>query len=94
MHHHTGLASVATRALIVHLMTSYSQITPTELAVNDIRYCAAYDPSQPIELLFGQIGDAIDYAGAGGSPYSAAQVVTNAYALVLNTGTMPKSCRE
>lgn len=94
MHRHTGFASVTTRALIVHLMTSYGQITPTELAANDIRYRAAYDPSQPIELLFGQIEDAMDYADAGGSPYSAAQVITNAYALVFNTGMMPESCRE
>jgi hypothetical protein len=65
MHCHTRFARVTIRALIVHLMTSYGQITPTELAPNNIRYCAAYNPSQPIELLFGQIKDVMDYANAG-----------------------------
>jgi hypothetical protein len=30
MHHQTGFASITTRALIVHLLTSYGRITPIE----------------------------------------------------------------
>ena len=36
----------------------------------------------------------MDYADAGRSAYTAAQVVTNAYSLISNTGMFPESCRE
>jgi hypothetical protein len=63
-----------------------------ELAANDnIRYREACNPARPVELLFGQIEDAMDYAGAGGGPYSIAQVVTNAYVLLFKTSMLPVS---
>jgi hypothetical protein len=36
----------------------------------------------------------MDYADAGGNPYTAAQVVTNAYSIMFSTGLFPEVCRE
>jgi hypothetical protein len=36
----------------------------------------------------------MDYADAGNSPYTAAQVVTNAYSIIFNTGLFPKACHK
>jgi hypothetical protein len=36
----------------------------------------------------------MDYADAGGNPYTAAQVVTNAYSIMFSTGLFPEACRE
>jgi hypothetical protein len=93
-HRHTGFANVTTRQLIEHLLNTYGNITPTELASNDIKFRTAYEPAQPIEALFSQLEDAMDYADAGGNPYTAAQVVTNAYSIMFNTGLFPEACRE
>jgi hypothetical protein len=93
-HRHTGFANVTTRQLIRHLLDTYGNITPTDLGNNDEKFKTACDPAQPIEALFSQIEDAMDFADAGGSPYTAQQVVTNAYSLVFNTGIFPEACRE
>jgi hypothetical protein len=76
------------------LLNTYGNITPTELAQNDIKFRTAYEPAQPIEALFSQLEDAMDYADAGGNPYTAAQVVTNAYSIMFSTGLFPEACRE
>jgi hypothetical protein len=93
-HRHTGFANVTTRQLISHLLQTYGNITPSDLATNDQKFRSAYDPAQPIEHLFSQIEDTMDFADAGGSPYTTAQVLTNSYSLVFNTGLLPESCRE
>ena len=93
-HRHTGFSNSTTRNLIEHLMQSYGNITPNDLSHNDTVFRKPYDPNQPIETFYSQIEDAMDYADAGRSAYTAAQVVTNAYSLISNTGMFPESCRE
>jgi hypothetical protein len=93
-HRHTGFANVTTRQLIIHLLNSYGNILPNDIAANDASFRAPYDPSQTIETLYSQIEDAMDYADAGGSAYTASQVVTNAYNLIANTGLFRDACRE
>jgi hypothetical protein len=58
-HRHTGFANVTTRQLIQHLLNTYSNITPTELAQKDIKFRTAYGPAQPIEALNSQLKDAM-----------------------------------
>jgi hypothetical protein len=36
----------------------------------------------------------MDFADAGSSPYTAAQVATNAYSIILTTGLFPEACRD
>jgi hypothetical protein len=93
-HRHTGFASQTTKNLIEHLLKSYGNITPSDLAHNDTIFRKVYDPNQPIETFYSQIEDAINYAGAGRSANTAAQVLTNTYSLVCSTGMFPESCRE
>ena len=91
---HTGFAAVTTRQLIDHLLNTYGNLTPTDLASNDAHFRTAYDPSQPIESLYAQIEDAMDLAATGPTPYTPEQVVANAYSLVFSTGMFPEACRE
>jgi hypothetical protein len=67
---HTGYAGVTTLQLITHLYDMYSNLTPEDLAANDERMKTQYDVSRPIETLYDQVEDAIEYASAGGNPYS------------------------
>ena len=55
---------------------------------------AGYDVNLPIETLFRQIENAINYAAAGNTPYSPAQVLAIAYQIVFQTGIFADDCRE
>ncbi len=83
---HTGFANISTRKFIEQLLRTYGNITPTDLAENDIRFKTVYDPSEPIEPHYAQLEDSMDYADAGDNAYTTNQVVSNAYTLVFNTG--------
>ena len=65
--------------MLTHLYTTYTSIIPTELIENNARQKTAYDVNQPIERIFEQIDDAVEYADAGHNPYTPLQVVTNAF---------------
>ena len=54
-----GYANVATRDLIKHIDTSYSNIASTQLADNDVKLRSTYDYNQLIESVYEQIDNAI-----------------------------------
>ena len=58
---------------------------------NDITK-AQFDVNLPIEGLFCQIQDAIDFVNAGGAPYTPLQIVNAAYQLVFQSGIFAKDC--
>ena len=91
---HTGYATVTLLRMIQHLYDTYGDITPFELEDNDVRMKTPYDPTMPIETLYDQIEQAVDYADAGKAPYSNAQVLTRAYNLILQTGLFTDACKE
>jgi hypothetical protein len=78
---------------LLHLLTYYAMIAPTELTHNYERLNTLYDPNQPIETLFQQIQDARAFAVASSQLYGAAMIVNVAYTLIFNTGLFPDACR-
>ena len=90
----TGFATVSTRTILDHLYARYGRISPLDLEANDQRFKAAYDTAMPIEGLFEQISKAIDLADAAGAPYTAEQILNNAYALMFQTGVYGEACKE
>jgi hypothetical protein len=78
-----GYANCMSLDLLTHLLTYYDMIAPTELTRNYERLNAPYDPSQPIESLFQQIQDDINFAVAGGQPYRDTMIVNVAYTHVV-----------
>ena len=91
---HTAYANVSTIEILTHLYRTYGRITPMDLDANDQRFKAPYNPAQPFEIFVQQIEDAQDYADAGGNPYSARQIVDNAYSIMFRTQTFNETCRE
>ena len=53
-----------------------------------------WDPNLPIEYIFRQIQDAMDYADHAKTPFSMEQIVNEAYILVFNTGLFENKCRK
>jgi hypothetical protein len=81
-----GYLNVSTRQLLDHLYRQYAQISAADLQDNDASLKASYDPNLPIETLFDQVEDAVDFAAAGLTPYTPEQVVATAYQLIYATG--------
>ena len=93
-HPHIGFANVTTLQLLQHLLTTYGRITAHPLHENDTFFRKAMDISLPFEAFVTQIDEAVEYASAGETPYTAAQIVANSYNLVFQTGLFPEACRE
>ena len=91
---HIGFANATTLLLIQHLLATYGHITEHALLTNDTTFRHPMDPAQPFETFITQIEDTTEYAAAGNTPYTAPQVIANAYTLVYNTGLFPEACRE
>ena len=93
-HNVYGFAGTTVMQLLGHLYDAYGGITSTELAANDARLRTQVDISQPFEIFLAQVEDSIEYAEAGGTPYSSAQILSIAYDLMLNTGAFKDECKE
>ena len=91
---YVGFSNQTFLTMIAHLYLHYAKISPSDLTLNDTAMKKAYDPNLPIENLFEQINDAVEYAAAGKTPYSNAQIETIAYQLVFNTGVFALDCKE
>jgi hypothetical protein len=80
--------------VIIHLRTTYGEITPNELDKNAERMAAAWHPSTPIEDLFEQLRAGQAFATEGGDAPSAPQIVRLGYNLIFKTGLFNTACRE
>jgi hypothetical protein len=88
-----GYLNTTTRDLLDHLYVKYAHIPPADLQANDVNFKSSYDQNLPIETLFDQIENSVDYAAAGLTPYSPEQVVAIAYQLVFATGMFLDYCK-
>ena len=88
-----GYLNVSTRQILDHLYAQYARISSSDLQDNDVAFKKPYDPNMPIETLFDQIENGIDYAAAGLSPYSREQVTNNAFQLMHATGMFIEDCK-
>jgi hypothetical protein len=89
-----GLATRTPLEKFAHLYEAYANITPADVQTNDAHMKADYDVNLPIESFFRQIEMAIDYASAGNTPYTPAQVLTIAYQIIFQTGIFADDCRN
>jgi hypothetical protein len=74
---HIGYANCTTRALLEHMCTSYGRVHADNLVANTKLMQSSWDPNTPFESLAKQIED---------QPFSAAQILTQAYSLAFSTG--------
>jgi hypothetical protein len=67
------------RDILDHLFLSYDSITAVDIEQNFENMRKAWDPQQPVETLFKQIQDCVDFTEAGGVAIGAAQKLSSAY---------------
>ena len=92
-HWYAGYGQNSTQKLLSHLYATYANIFPTDLQANDKKLRAPYDANHPVENLFDQVENAVNYAAAGNTTYSPEQVVTISFQLVLQTGLFLGDCK-
>ena len=63
-----GYANVSTKELLNRLFSTYEKVTGNDLRVNDTRMNTPYDVNLPIEVLFDQVEDGMDYTDARNHP--------------------------
>ena len=81
-----GYLNVSTCDILNYLYSKYTRISAADLENNDVVLKTAYNPNQPIENLFNQFENTLDYAAAVNTPYSPNHVVFATSRLLFATG--------
>ena len=90
---HTGFTAVSTLDIMTHLYDNYGQISTMDLDDNEKRMKTKYDPAHPMDVLFKQIDDSVEFAATGNAPFTARQIVNTAFLLVFATGAYKDECK-
>jgi hypothetical protein len=94
-HRTYGFATVSTRQLVEHLLTTYAKITANDLMLNDERMTTPWQVDSPFETLTTQIDDGAAFADSGTVPFTDKQLVKIAYKLVYDSGPqLSLACRD
>jgi hypothetical protein len=88
-----GFANTSAREMLEYMFLSYGSITAVDLGRSFENIQKAWDPQQPVETLFKQIQDGVDYAEAGGITIGESQKLSEAYTKVFATGIFHSACR-
>ena len=72
--------------LLKHLYKNYAIISPLDMATNDEKLRALYNPEEPLESLIERLDECAYFATADGDILSETQLVRIAYVLVAETG--------
>jgi hypothetical protein len=89
-----GFANTTSRDMLDHLFLSYVSITSVYIEQNFENMRKAWDPQQPVETLFKQIQDCVDFAEAGGVAIGAAQKLSSSYSKIFKSGKFNSACRR
>ena len=80
-----GYLNVTTLQIINHLYNQYTWISAADLQENNVALKNAEDPNLPIETLFEQVENSVNFDAARNNLYYIEQLVANAYQLIYAT---------
>jgi hypothetical protein len=87
-----GFSNTTSRYMVDHILLSYGSITAVDIEKNFENMRKAWYPQQPVETLFKQIQDCVDFAEAGGVTIVAAQKLSSAYSKIFKSGKFTSAC--
>ena len=90
----TEYTNVTLYDMLQHLYNNYGKITKDKLEKNRQEMNKAYNVTMPIENLFAQIKECVDFSDAARNPYLQTQILNNAFLLIQKTGVFNKECRK
>jgi hypothetical protein len=88
-----GFYNNTSRDMLDYLFVSYGNITAVDIEHNFENMCKSWDPQQPVETLFKQIQDCVDFAEAGRFEIGAAKKLSSAYSKKFKSGKFNSACR-
>ena len=75
--------------IIQHLRTTYGKISPAQLISYEAEVTnLTYDPTTPVDLIFGKIDDLLMYGDFANCPFTATQAITKGYHILNNCGNI------
>jgi hypothetical protein len=80
--------------MLDHLFLSYGSITDVDIEKNFENMRKSWDPQQPVETLFKQIQDCVDFAEARGVAIGAVHKLSSAYSKIFKSGKFNSACRR
>jgi hypothetical protein len=89
-----GFSNTTSRNMLDHLFLSYGSITAVDIDQNFENMHKAWYPQQPVETLFKQIQDCVDFAEACGVTIGAAQKLSSYYSKIYKSGKFNSACRR
>ena len=89
-----GIRSYISSRLFLHLYQSYGSISPSELQVNTTRLTKPIASHLPISLILRQIEECQRFAIAGGTVFTAEQLIKASETLIIATGKYQLTYRE
>ena len=92
-HRHVGYSNVTTLQILTHLYDNYANIVDFNLIDNQNTMNELYNVNLSIESFFTLIENCVDYAQAGGTPFTPQQVVSSASNTIQRTGMYTDSCK-
>jgi hypothetical protein len=87
-----GFAHTTSREMLDYLFLSYGSITALDIEQNFENMRKAWDPQHPVETLFKQIQDCVDFTEAGGVTIGAAHKLSYAYSKIFKSGKFNNAC--
>jgi hypothetical protein len=89
-----GFDNTTSRDILDHLFLSYGSITAVDIDHNFENMRNTWDPQQPVETLFKQIQDCVDFAEASGVAIGAAHKLSSSYSKIFKSGKFNSDSRR
>jgi hypothetical protein len=89
-----GFANTTSSEMLDHLFLSYGSITAADIEHKFENMRKALDPQQPVETIFKQIQDCVDFAKAGRVAIGTAHKISSAYSKIFKSGNFNSACRR
>jgi len=91
---YTGFNNVTVLQVFQHLYNTYGNITELELIENEEKMKTPWNQSEPLETVFHQIEEAVEFAQHGNSPFTNNQVLNIAYYIMAQANIFKEACKE
>jgi hypothetical protein len=89
-----GFSNTNSRDILDHLFLYYASITDVAIEQNFENMSKAWDTPQPVETLFKEVQDCVDFSEAGGVTIGAAQKLSSAYYKIFKSGKFNSACHR
>ena len=77
-----------------HLFRTCGNITELEIIENEQKLKTPWNQDEPIETVFHQIEECVEFAQHGNTPFSNAQVLNVAYCIMAQAKVFKGTCKE